>query len=110
MLSPLLRCLTVDNLISRLNRGGVHTLGYANDMSAGNGKIPKHGVRAIEVWCSNTRLLINSDKTNLRFMRKGRLLGFLTRLFPRSYSASFYVSQVSWGEPGLSADLEEACE
>jgi hypothetical protein len=32
VLSPLLWCLVVDKLIARLNRGGVYTQGYADDI------------------------------------------------------------------------------
>jgi hypothetical protein len=45
-LSPLLRCLVVDELIAWLNGGGVYTQGYADDMSSSSGKIPKYSIGA----------------------------------------------------------------
>jgi len=39
-LSPLLRCLVVNELLVRLNEGGVYAQGYADDMSSSGGKIP----------------------------------------------------------------------
>jgi hypothetical protein len=40
VLSPLLWCLVVDELITGLNEGGIYVQGYADDMSSGCGKIP----------------------------------------------------------------------
>jgi len=45
VLSPLLWCLVVDKLLSRLNGGGVCTQVYVEDMSSSSGKIPKYGIR-----------------------------------------------------------------
>jgi len=45
VMSPLLWCL-VNELLARLSKGGVHTQGYADDMSSSGGKIPKCGIRA----------------------------------------------------------------
>ena len=39
VLSFLLRCLVVNELLARLNEGGFYAQGYADDMSSGGGKI-----------------------------------------------------------------------
>jgi hypothetical protein len=44
VLSPLLWCLVVDDLLAQLS-GGVYAQGYADDMSSGGEKIPQHGIR-----------------------------------------------------------------
>jgi len=41
VLSPHLWCLVVDDLIARLNEGGIYTQGYVDDMSSIGGEIPK---------------------------------------------------------------------
>jgi hypothetical protein len=40
VLSPLLWCLVVGELITWLNEGGFYAHGYSDDMSSGCGKIP----------------------------------------------------------------------
>jgi len=49
VLSPLLWCLVVNELLVRLNEGSFYAQGYADDMSSSGGKIPKHGIRAYTV-------------------------------------------------------------
>ena len=44
VLSPLLWCLVVDDLLARLSGSGIFIQGYASDMSSCCGKIPKHGI------------------------------------------------------------------
>jgi hypothetical protein len=46
VLSPLLWCLAVDELIAGLNGGGIHAQGYADNMSSSCGKITEHSIRA----------------------------------------------------------------
>ena len=46
VLSPLLWCLVVDELLTMLSERGVYARRYADDMSPSSGKIPKHGIRA----------------------------------------------------------------
>jgi len=58
VLSPLLWCLVVDELLSRLNGGGVCTQVYADDMFSSGGKIPKYGIRAHTMGPSYYRNLV----------------------------------------------------
>lgn len=61
MLSPLLWCF--DDLIVRLNGVGVYTQGYADNISFGNGEIPKHSVvGAHAVGPSHRRDLVRRDR------------------------------------------------
>jgi hypothetical protein len=53
VLSPLLWCLVVDEMMARLNWSGVYTQGHADDMSSSGGKIPKYGTRVIQ-WALHT--------------------------------------------------------
>jgi hypothetical protein len=46
VLSPLLWCLVVDELITELNGGGIYAQGYADICLPSCGKIPKHSIRA----------------------------------------------------------------
>jgi len=89
VLSPLLWCLIVDDMMARLNWSGVSTLNYADDICLlVVGEIPKHGVRAhavglqtIDTWCGQVILSLNPDKTELIFTRKRKLPGFFESLF-----------------------------
>jgi len=45
VLSPLLWCLVVNELLVRHNEGSVYAHGYVDDICL-LGKIPKHGIRA----------------------------------------------------------------
>ena len=40
LLSPLLWCLVVNELLVRLNEGSVYAQGYADDLSSSSGKLP----------------------------------------------------------------------
>jgi Reverse transcriptase (RNA-dependent DNA polymerase). len=84
VLLPLLWCLIVDDLIARLNRGGIYTQGYTDDICllvvgkfpdmSGNMQWARH---TIETRYNEVRLLINPDKTGLVvFTRKRKLPGF----------------------------------
>jgi hypothetical protein len=53
VLSPLLWCLFVEELITRLNGGKIYAQGYADDMSSSCGKIPEHSIRAHTMGCGN---------------------------------------------------------
>jgi hypothetical protein len=46
VLSPLLWCLVVDELMASLSEGGVYAQGYADDMSSSDRKIPEYGIWA----------------------------------------------------------------
>lgn len=87
MFSPVLWCLIVDDLITRLNRGGVYTQGYAHDICLlVVGKFPNMVSElmqeTIESWCSENGLSVNPDKTELIvFTRKRNIFGFFEPLF-----------------------------
>jgi hypothetical protein len=84
VLSLLLWCL-VDDLIARINGGGIYTQDFADDicllvvgkfLNTVLGLI-KWALRTVETWCEKVGLLVNPDKTRLIvFKRKGKLPGF----------------------------------
>ena len=54
VLSPLLWCLVVNELLARLNGGGVYSQGYADDICLlAVGKIPKYSISAHTMGPSN---------------------------------------------------------
>jgi ribonuclease HI len=71
VLSPLLWCLVVDDLLWKLNNLGLHTQGYADDlvtsiMGVDHGTISElmqRALRIIEKWCNEHCLSVNPDKT-----------------------------------------------
>ena len=71
--SLLLWCLAVDEFIARLNRGGVYTQGYADDICLlVVGKFPntvsgliQWALHTVEMWCDELRLSVNPDKSGL---------------------------------------------
>ena len=90
VLSPLLWCLVVDDLIARLSMGGVYCQDYADDICLlAVGKFPntvselmQRALHTVEKWCSRVGLSVNPDKTNLViFTRKRKLSGFFEPLF-----------------------------
>jgi hypothetical protein len=85
VLSPLLWCLVVDDLLARLS-GGVYAQGYADDICLlAAGKFPNtvSGLRqgalcTVEAWCGELGLSVNPDKTGLvAFMRRRKLCRLL---------------------------------
>jgi hypothetical protein len=90
LLSLLLWCLVVDDLIARLSMGGVYRQGYANDICLlAVGKFPNtvselmlRALHTVETWCGRVGLSVNPDKTDLVvFTRKRKLSGFFEPLF-----------------------------
>jgi hypothetical protein len=71
VLSPLLWCLVVDDLIARLSGSGIHIQGYADDICLlAVGKFPnmvsgliQWALVTVETWCNEGGLLVNPDKT-----------------------------------------------
>jgi len=69
VLSPLLWCLVVNELLTRLNEGGVYSQGYADDICLlVVGKFPntvsgliKWALYTIKVWCDELSLSVNPD-------------------------------------------------
>jgi hypothetical protein len=78
-------CISVDDLIARLNGGVVHTQGYADDICLlVVGKFPntvsgliQWAFHTIEIWCDELGLSVNPDKTwHVAFVRRKKLPGF----------------------------------
>jgi hypothetical protein len=85
VLLPLLWCLVVNDLPTRLSGGGVFIQGYTDDIHLlAVGKLPntvsglmQWALSTIEIWCSEVRLSVNPDKSRLvAFSRKRKLQGF----------------------------------
>jgi hypothetical protein len=89
VLSPLLWCL-VDDLITRLNGGGIYTHGYADDIfllaveklpDAVSGLI-QWALRTVEMWCDVVGLLVHPDQPGLVvFTRRRKLPRFTEQHF-----------------------------
>jgi len=70
VLSPLLWCLVVNELLARLNEGGVYSQGYADDICLLEvGKFPnmvsgliQWALHTIAVWCDELDLSVNPEK------------------------------------------------
>jgi hypothetical protein len=85
VLSPLLWCLVVNDLLTRLSGSGVFIQGYADDicrLAVGSG-LRQWALSTVETWCNKVGLSVNPDKTGLvAFTRKRKLHGlFEPRLF-----------------------------
>ena len=116
VLSPLLWCLVIDELLARLCGGGVYAQGYADDICLlAVGKFPNRlsrltqwGLHTVEAWCTGHGLPINPDKTGLvDFARKRKLPGFFEpKLFGRTLQCSTSVkylgvimdSRLTWSQ------------
>ena len=90
VLSPLLWCLMVDDLLARLSGCGVFIQVYADDMLLlAVGKFPntvsglmQWALSAVETWCKEVGLSVNPDKTRLvAFTSKWKLHGFFEPQF-----------------------------
>jgi hypothetical protein len=84
VLSPFLWCL-LDDLIARLNGGGIYTQGYADDICLlVVGKflntilgLIQWTLRTVDTWCDKVRCSVNPDKTGrIVFTRRGKFPGF----------------------------------
>ena len=101
VLSPLLWCLVVDDLLARLCGGGLYAQGYADDICLlAVGKFPntvsgliQWALSIVEVWCAELGLSVNPDKTGLvAFTRRRKLDGFFEpRLFGKTLQCSMSV-------------------
>ena len=85
VLSPLLWCLVVNEIITRLSGRGVFIQGYADDICLlAVGKFPntvsghmQWALSTVEIWCNEVGLSVNPDNTGLvAFTRKRKLQGF----------------------------------
>jgi hypothetical protein len=90
VLSPLLWCLVVDDLIARLSGDGVYCQGYADDICLlVMGKFPntvselmQGALHTVEKWCGRVGLSVNPDKTDMVvFTMRRKLDGFFEPLF-----------------------------
>jgi hypothetical protein len=118
VLSPLLWCPVVEDLIARLNGGGIYTQGYADDICLlAVQKFPitvlgliQWALDIVEMWCNEVRLLVYPDKTGLYiFIRRRQLPSFLNLTFlGLIYVALCQSSIVDSSE--FSSDFKGACE
>jgi len=85
VLSPLLWCLVVDDLLARLSGNGVFIQGYKDDIHLlAMDKFPntlsglmKLALLTVETWCNKVGLSVNPDNTRfIAFTRKRKLPGF----------------------------------
>ena len=90
VLSLLLWCLVVDDLLARLSGNGVFIQRYTDDIRLlAMGKFPntlsglmKWALLTVETRCNDIRLSVNPDKTGfIAFTRKRKLLGFFEPQF-----------------------------
>ena len=111
VLSPLLWCLVVNDLIASLSGSGIFIRGYTDDICLlVVGKFPNMvlGLMQWALWCSEVGLSVNPDKTGLvAFTGKRKLQGsFEPRFFGVKLSLSgsvkylgiILVSQLTWRE------------
>jgi hypothetical protein len=91
-MSPLLWCLVVDDLMTRLSGSGIYIQGYAfNICILAVGKFPKTvsglmqwALLTVQTWCNEVELSVNPDKNELvAFTRKRKLPGFFEPHFLR---------------------------
>ena len=120
VLSPLLWCLVVDDLLARVSGSGVFVQGYTDDICLLTvGKFPntvsglmQWALSTIEIWCNEVGLSVNPNKTGLvAFTRKRKLKGFFEPQF-FGVKLSLLGSVTCLGVRGyseFSVDLERAC-
>jgi hypothetical protein len=78
VLSPLLWCLVVNNLLEDLQREGFHVYGYADDTAVVAGgcflttlrDLMEHALKMTYRWCKTEGLVVNPQKTNIMIFTK----------------------------------------
>jgi len=101
VLSPLLWCLVVNKLLTRLSEGGIYAQGHVDDIcllvvekfpNTVSGLI-QWALHTAEACCDELGLSVNPDKTGLvAFMRRRKLSGFFEpRLYGRTLQCSMSV-------------------
>jgi ribonuclease HI len=115
MLSPLLRCLVINELLARLNNGGVYSQGYADDICLlAVEKFPntvsglvQWALHTVDRWCDRLGPSVNPNKTGLVAFTRRKLPGFFEpRLFGTTLRCSTSVkylgvilnSRLNWKE------------
>lgn len=85
VLSPLLWCLVVDELLVRLDRAGIYAQAYADDLAIiirardanTASSLTQTALSLVSRWCKEVGLNVNPEKTELvRFTRKRKLDGW----------------------------------
>jgi hypothetical protein len=111
VLSTLLWCLVVEDLIARLNGGGIYAQGYV-DVVCLSGKFPntvyRDSYHKTETWCNEIRLSVKPQKTEpVVFTRRRKLPNFfephffgvtLLRSKLVKHLGVFLDSQLTWRE------------
>jgi hypothetical protein len=116
VLSPLVWCLVVNDLITRLSGSGFSIEEYADDICLlAVGKFPntvsglmQWALSTVEIWCSEVRLSVNPDKIGLvASTRKRKLQGFFETQLSRvkltlsgsvKYPGFILDSRLTWKE------------
>ena len=97
VLSPLLWCLVVNELLAMLNDGGVYSLGYANDIfllvvgkfaNTVSGHV-QWAFHTVEELCERLGLSVNPNKTGLVAFTRRKLPSFFG---PRLYGTTLHRS------------------
>jgi hypothetical protein len=78
VLSPLLWCLAVNNLLEDLQREGYHVYGYADDIAIVAGgcfvttlrDLMEYALKMTYRWCKTKGLVVNPQKTNIIIFTK----------------------------------------
>lgn len=99
VLSPLLWTMVVDNLLTRLNRVGLFTQGYADDiviLLTGKdlytlGGLMQNALSVVENWCTVEGLSVNPSKTSLVLFTNKRSVNNLPSL-------NLFGQSLTWSE------------
>lgn len=90
VLSPLLWCLVIDSLISKLNSLGIYAQGYADDLvvlirgafPATISEVSQRALNTVAAWCIEHNLTVNPMKTKVvLFTRRRNLEGYSSPTF-----------------------------
>ena len=104
MLSPLLWCLVVDDLINRLNSLGLYTQGHADDIVIlSKSKLSdvvsdrmQAALNFVTLWCKDKGLSVNPTKTELVLFTRNRKSRGQLRRFKMMDQEIEYSSQVKY--------------
>ena len=98
VLSPILWCLVVNDLIARLSGRGIFIQGYTDDICIlVVGKFPNAvsglkqcALSTVEIWCIAVGLSVNPDKTGIVAFTRKKLKGFFE---PRFFGVKLSLSE-----------------